>query len=450
MQTLLSEFVVAFLCLVLSAYFSATETAVTGLSTLRAKHLKDLHGKRGKVLDLWLHAPQRLLVSILIGHTLVNVFGSLYAYTIVERRLGGTSVELIAVVFSLTIVVFAHVIPKILARRHAARIVIPALAAFRVFYFLFYPLAYLLSSLIDRLAAATRWDDEKALPQITKEEIEYLIDVGEQEGVIAEQKREMLSSIFQLGDTVVREIMVHRADMHAVETDRPVQAVADVFRETGLSRLPVYKDSIDNILGVVHAKEVLFFVKQHENHGVAWRTPVLALVDTRRDALFVPETKPVDELFQELRRTRAHFAVVLDEYGSTSGLVTMEDILEEIVGEIRDEFDREEDAIRPTPKLNQFLVDARIHIEDFLQFFEVGSEDFDVGDGEFDTLGGFAFHRFGRFPKPGETLIIGHLEVEVLEVSKRRVRRVIVRVRSERDAVGETAVEGGLEASVTH
>ncbi|NBW80666.1 HlyC/CorC family transporter, partial [bacterium] len=281
----------------------------------------------------------------------------------------------------------------------------------------------------DLVAHAVRKRNIKTAPQITEEELEFLIDVGEEEGVLAEQKHEMLSGIFELGDTVVREVMVHRTDMTALPLNSTIHDAADLFRERGLSRMPVYDGRVDNITGILHLKDILFYIKKHAHDDSYWEAPV---AEIKRDAMFVPESKPVDQLFQEMRKNRQHMAIVLDEYGGTSGVVTMEDILEEIVGEIRDEFDNEEDAIRPTQQPNQYLIECKIHIDDFCDFFDLPRSEI-AGDNQavdFDTLGGLILHHIGQIPRIGDRLTIGRVVIEVLEVSRRRVRRVIASVQA--------------------
>lgn len=237
----------------------------------------------------------------------------------------------------------------------------------------------------------------------------------------------MLSGIFELGDTVVREVMVHRTDMTALPLTATIHDAAELFRERGISRIPVYEGRVDNIIGILHSKDILFYVRKQSQGELSWDAPIGEL---KRDAMFVPESKPVDQLFQEMRKNRTHMAIVLDEYGGTSGVVTMEDILEEIVGEIRDEFDNEEDAIRPTQQPNQYFVECKIHIDDFLDFFDLPRGDFteDSQSSEFDTLGGLILHHIGQIPRIGDRLTIGRVVLEVVEVSRRRVRRVIVSI----------------------
>lgn len=425
---LLWGLLVIVVCLALSAFFSATETALTSLSSLKAKHLRENHGRAGKVLDLWLNSPHRVLAAVLIGNNLVNIFGSIYADNLISEAFGQTSVELVTAVMTVVIVLFCEIIPKTLAKTYSTQIALPTIHIFRVFYLVLYPFTWLLSGISDFVSHAVRKRNVKTAPQITEEELEFLIDVGEEEGVLAEQKHEMLSGIFELGDTVVREVMVHRTDMTALPMTSTVHDAAELFRERGLSRIPIFDGRVDNIIGILHLKDILFFVKKHARDESYWEAPI---ADIKRDAMFVPESKPVDQLFQEMRKNRQHMAIVLDEYGGTSGVVTMEDILEEIVGEIRDEFDNEEDAIRPTQQPNQYLIECKIHIDDFCDFFDLRRSEIieENSSAEFDTLGGFILHHIGQIPRIGDRLTIGRVVVEVLEVSRRRVRRVIASVQ---------------------
>ena len=419
--------------LFISAFFSLTETAITSISNLKAKHLIELQGSKAQVLNLWLTTPHRLLASLLIGNNLVNIFASVYADKIITNYFGATSVFIVTGIMTVLIVLFAEIIPKSFAKTYAYKIAIPALNIYRIFYFFLKPFAIfmtIMSNFIQRLFVK----DLKILdPSITEEELEFLINVGEQEGVIAEQKHEMLSGIFELGDTVVREIMVHRIDLTAVPQSKRIIDVVDRFRETGLSRIPVYEDKIDNIIGTIHVKDALFYLKKHHNEDNLLMDQA-TVMEIKREVMFVHETKPVDLLFQEMRKQKQQMAVVLDEYGGTSGIVTMEDIFEEIVGEVRDEFDNEEDAIRPTQVPNNFLVECKIHIDDFCHFFDIKLESLtkNLTSPEFDTLGGFVLNHFGHIPKAGEKFsILPHVHLEVVEVSKRRVRRVIVRLNDD-------------------
>ncbi len=415
-------------CLIASGFFSATETALTSLSSLKTKHLRESSGRVGNVLELWLDSPQKVLAAILIGNNMVTIFASIYAdhvaATVFDVKLNPVTVT---IVMTVIIVLFSEILPKTLAKNYATSVAIPFLYIFRIFYWTFWPLTIIADWFVKVISLVLIRKELKADPQITEEELEFLINVGEEEGVLEEQKHEMLSGVFELGDTIVREIMVHRTDMTALSATATIVETADIFRETGLSRIPIYEDRIDNIVGIIHSKDVLFFLKKHRDDPAYWDGRI---VEIRRDAMFVPESKPVDLLFQELRRHKQHMAIVLDEYGGTSGLVTMEDIFEEIVGEVRDEFDNEEDAIRPTQVPNQYIVECKIHIDDFCEFFDLNMADLCQGHqaGEYDTLGGLILYHFGHIPKISDRLTVGRMNLEIVEVSKRRVRKASVKI----------------------
>lgn len=430
MESLFAGIAIVIVILCISAFFSMTETAATSISNLKAKHLCESGKKSAQVLHLWLNNPSRVLASLLIGNNLANIFASIFVDDIIRKNFGNTPILLVTGMMTIIIVLFAEIIPKTFAKTHAVKIIIPILNVYKFFYYILLPFSIAMTAISNYITSfISRPNKTNKDPQITEEELEFLINVGEKEGVIAEQKHDMLSGIFELGDTVVREIMVHRIDLTAVSQSMKIVDAVEKFRETGLSRIPVYEDKIDNIIGTIHAKDALFFLKKHLGDAFCYESSVSEI---RREVMFIPETKPVDHLFQEMKKHKQHMAIVLDEYGGTSGIVTMEDIFEEIVGEVRDEFDNEEDAIRPTQVANQYLVECKIHIDDFCDFFDLKVDVFTKGieTNEFDTLAGLILHHFGQIPKSGDKLTIDNVIMEIVEVSKRRVRRVVVRLNN--------------------
>jgi putative hemolysin len=430
MESLFAGIGIVFVSLCVSAFFSMTETAATSISNLKAKHMCESGKKSAQVLNLWLNRPHRVLASLLIGNNLANIFASIFVDDIIRTHFGNTPILLVTGMMTIVIVLFAEIIPKTFAKTHAVKIIVPILNVYKVFYYILLPFSIAMTAISNYITSFfSRTNKNRADPQITEEELEFLINVGEKEGVIAEQKHDMLSGIFELGDTVVREVMVHRIDLTAVSQSMKIVDAIEKFRETGLSRIPVYEDKIDNIIGTIHAKDALFFLKKHQGEPICFEATVSEI---RREVMFIPETKPVDHLFQEMKRHKQHMAIVLDEYGGTSGIVTMEDIFEEIVGEVRDEFDNEEDAIRPTQVANQYLVECKIHIDDFCDFFDLKVDELIKGivPNEFDTLAGLILHHFGQIPKSGDKLTINNVIMEIVEVSKRRVRRVVVRLNT--------------------
>ncbi len=275
---------------------------------------------------------------------------------------------------------------------------------------LFWPLVRLLVWVGNRLAAPFGGLPLSGTTLVTEEEIRTLVDAGEEEGVIEEDEKEMIYSIFELGETMAREIMVPRIDIVAVDVQTPPEEVVRVIAETGHSRIPVYEGTVDGIVGLVYAKDLLLHLQ-----GDGPRPPLREML---RPAYFVPETKKVDDLLREMQQRRIHMAIVVDEYGGTAGLVTVEDILEEIVGEIQDEYDAEEPSFEQVGE-GEYILDARMNLDDVNDLLEA-----DLPTETADTLGGLIYDALGRVPVPGDGLRIGEWRIEVLTVSGRRIRKV--------------------------
>ena len=253
--------------------------------------------------------------------------------------------------------------------------------------------------------------------KVTEEEIQELMNAGEEEGLINEEENEMIRAIFSLGTTVVREIMVPRTDMACVTSDAPVREVLTAIIACGHSRIPVYEGTIDNVVGIVYAKDLLKYWGKDEASVV--------LKEIVRSPFFIPETKNLEELLHEFKKRRVHIAIVIDEYGGTSGLVTIEDLLEEIVGDIQDEYDLEEEWLQPQAD-GTVVVDARLPIEELEEHFAI-----QVEREKFDTVGGLIFYLLGRIPAIGETVECNGIRLIVLDADERRISKVRVTKRSE-------------------
>lgn len=253
--------------------------------------------------------------------------------------------------------------------------------------------------------------------KVTEEEIQELMDASEEEGIINEEENEMIRAIFSLRTTVVREIMVPRTDMASVTVDAPVRDVLSAIIACGHSRIPVYEGTIDNIVGIVYAKDLLKYWGMEE--------VTVALKKIVRQPFFIPETKNLEELLQEFRKRRVHIAIVIDEYGGTSGLITIEDLLEQIVGDIQDEYDLEEEWLLVQPD-GAVVVDARLPIEELEQHYGLTVE-----REKFDTVGGLIFYLLGRVPHSGEDVDCNGLRLTVLDADERRISKVRVVKRSE-------------------
>ena len=246
-------------------------------------------------------------------------------------------------------------------------------------------------------------------------EIKQLIDVGEEEGLLSEDEGEMIQSILSFRDTLAREIMVPRTDAVIISANTPIEKLLQLVIQEGHSRFPVHGGTIDNIIGILHVKDLLTF----------WSEEHLDLKDILRSPYFIPETKKISHLLRELRDKKSHMAIVIDEYGGTAGLVTIEDIIEEIIGEIHDEYDNDENLMVATDE-GDLVVDARLEIEKLVEHFKL-----EVPKGNFESVGGFIISLLGRVPQPNETIIHGFLEMTIESADARKIRKVRVRMRKE-------------------
>jgi len=323
---------------------------------------------------------------------------------------------------SLVAVLLGLFVPRAIAARHAQGILLWLVWPLEVVTWITRPLVailFFLTQILTRPFGA----NPQAGTLVTEEEIRALVETGQAQGVLAPKEREMISSIFEMGDKQVKEVMIPRTDLIALDVNTPISEVLEVITRVGHSRLPVYEGSTDNIIGILYVKDLFRRLAKGERE--------LELKRLLRPAHFVPETKKVDALLREMQRDKIHLAITVDEYGGTAGLVTIEDVVEEIVGEIRDEYEVEQELVLPVSE-NEAVMDARVPFEDVRETFDLGIE---PSEG-YDTLGGFITHQLGRFPRAGESVEATGVRFTVETVEGKRIRRVRITrlVRSEEPA----------------
>lgn len=389
-----TEIVVFIALLVLSAFFSGSETAFFSLSKAQVRDLRERSDLGARRVVRLLDRPRDLLVAILIGNTVVNTSAaSVAALTVTQAALAAGMDPRWALVAQILIVTFLLIVlveisPKVFALKNNERWAITLSGPIRLASFIMWPVTKLLVGLVDLLARTFGVEATRIL--FNEEELRTLAEVSEEHGVLEEDEREMIHSIFEFGETEAGEIMVPRIDMVAVRRDEKVEQMIQTIRDVGHSRIPVYDQDVDHIVGILYAKD-LIGVDRNGHSGKA-------VSEVMRDAYFVPESKRIATLLKEFQKHKIHMAIVVDEYGGTEGLVTMEDVIEEIVGEIQDEFDTEEEIIRHLDD-GDILVLAKMEVSDFNR--EIG-EDVVPKDEDFDTLGGFIFQLAGEVPIPGQ------------------------------------------------
>ena len=402
--------------LVLSAIFSSAETAFLSTNKIRLRNLQeDGEKKAGLVLDL-LENQNRLISTLLVGNNIVNISSSALATKMATDYFGDAGVGIATGIMTLLVLVFGEVVPKNLAAAHAegwAMFVAPFIKLISV---ILTPLVFLLTKLSDTVVRFSKKNEEED-PTITEDEFKILVNVGQEEGVFDESETEMINSIMEFDETYVKAIMVPRIDIVAVDVDDSINDALRLIIDGGHSRIPAYEESIDNIVGILYAKDIF----EHLNANF----DELKVKELIRDAYYIPETKKVSDLLNELRLKKVHMAIILDEYGGTNGLVTIEDLIEEIIGDIQDEYDVEEDLIVMHSD-NQLVADARAPIGDVEEAFDMELDEEILEDSEADTIGGLAFEHLGGIPEVNDEVTVGRFLIRIINVSGRRITKVEV------------------------
>jgi putative hemolysin len=404
------------LLVVLAALFAASEAALLGLSRLKLLHK---YGESdGQRLERIIGERQLYLTTILIGNTIILLTADSLATWLAIQYGVWKPVLTATIVMTVVILVFGELIPKMLVVQDAA-LWARRLAPFLDFIVrLLRPITWAVSGITGGFVRLLGGDPNAPGPYVTEDDIRALVNVGESHGALEEEEKEMIHSIFELGDTVVREVMTPRTDMVCADVTDPVSKAVELVIREGYSKIPVYQENIDHIVGVVHDRELLIAVSRDEESTV--------LRELMRPVKAIPENKKVDELMREMQAEKVSVAIVVDEYGGTAGLVTMEDLLEEIVGEIMDEYDAEEQD--GPPEIEQLpggdvIVDARMNIDDVNE--QLGLH---LPTEDFESIGGYTFGLFGRVPMPGEHVSInGGLTLLVEKTAGRRLLSVRIK-----------------------
>jgi len=408
----LATVIVIGLLLVLAALFAIAETAIARMSRVKSLHLEQEGRKGAKRLVAIVEDPAPFLNVLLLLNVLAHVTATVLAADMALDNMPGTGVVIAVVAMTVAIFVFAELVPRTFSVQHLDG---AALVMARPVYLvgrLLYPIGRLLVLVSNAVMAPLPGRGLPKGPFATEEEIRNLLDVAEEEEEIEEEERELITSIFEFGDTVVREVMVPRPDMVAIRSDSTLNEALSKIIEGGYSRIPLYEGDTDNIIGVLYAKDLL--KKVHEGDEE------VKLTSLGRAPMFVPEQKKVAELLREMQHERNHMAIVVDEYGGTAGLVTIEDLIEEIVGEIVDEYDVEEPLVEPIDD-DTIRVDAKMPIDEINELLTV-----DLPHDEWDTVGGLVFGLTGRVPVQGETVTYDSLRFKTERVTGRRIQKVLI------------------------
>ncbi len=412
----------------LNGVFVAAEIALVTVRRSRIRQLSDEGDRRAKRVARMTQKPAGLLATIQLGITFIGFLAAAFAGASIAGHIAdglqeiglSASADIVALLIvtlmvSLVTIVFGELVPKTLALAHAERYALTLSRPVEVLGRVLGPVVWFLTTVTHGVTRMLGVRDVSSDDAITSEELLILVERGSEQGTIEAEEEQMIGGVLELGEQRAHEVMVARVDMVALEADASLSQIVDVIVGEGHSRIPVYEGNIDNIIGMLYAKDLLPYLVGDD------RTPeIRALL---RTPLFVPESMLVDDLLRSLQRRRVHIAIVLDEHGGTAGLVTIEDLLEEIVGEIQDEYDEEEPMIVPLGD-HAARIDGRADVDDMLEHFDTELDGDDQE--EFDTVGGLVYHHIGGVPAVGDTVEVDGLKLTVEATDGRRVRTVHV------------------------
>lgn len=419
------ELAILIVTLLLSSYFSAMETAFSMLSEVKVKQMFS-----GGVTDeedvsnLWIKRRNRVLNTIFLGNTLFNIICAFIIIDITDKYIHSYPLLIAAVIIFFLVLVFGETIPKTLARYDVVSFSEANLGVLSKFYYIFSPFI-LISDIIANFSLKLFGKNLSQEIKFSEDELEFLINAGEQEGLLQHDKGEMINNIFDIADIDVKEIMVPRTKVTAVSENATTEEIKDIVRTSEFSRIPVYRNSLDNIVGILYVKDLIRLKGTDYS-----RDDLLKLI---RKPLFVPETKKIDLMLKEFQKSKLHIAVVVDEYGGTAGIITMEDILEEIVGDILDEYDIASEEIKKIHD-NKYLINGRMNVADFCDYFDI--DDF-AEDDDYDTIAGFVFDLAGEIPKIGDEFVWNNYKFIIKSLENRRIDMLEMEILDNTDS-GET------------
>ena len=409
-----TELLLFAVCMFFAALFAFLETAFTALRLFKLKELAASVAKYKALFESWEKNPQRILITILIANNFAHVLTSVLISHIMQRSFGSIGLAVGVAVATVAILIFGEIIPKSFAKTHHEKLFASFLWLINLLFHLLYPFVTGLLRIAD--VFLTKVGGQHVLEKqadISEKEIEFLIDYSDEKGLMETEKTEMLQNIFSLGQTQVREIMIPKNNVVAINAQSSLQNAMEVLSASRFSRLPVYEDKEDNIVGIIHQKDIFDLLSNN-------KIETSSLAPLIRPILFIPETKRINQLLSEFLKKRMHMAGIVDEYGCLSGIITLEDILEEIVGDIADEHEKINSLIVPLDQ-GGWLVDASVELDELADLLRIK---FDVDSSV--TLGGFLAERLQHLPKKGERLLYESYYFQVQQANTRKVFQVLI------------------------
>ena len=403
------QIIVLIILLVLSGFFSMSETALMALSKIRIRHMVEEGVKGAKLVEKLTEDPNKLLGAILIGNNIVNILASSLATTLFVSLVGPSGVGVATAVMTVLVLIFGEITPKSIAKQKSEEVSLKVSKPINIIVKILKPFIGIFSFISSLFIRLLGGDPKATEPFITEEELRTMVGVSEEEGVLEDVEKEMIFNVFDFADSQAKDGMVQRVDIVAVDTEATYEEVLEVIKTEQFSRIPVYNQTIDDIVGVLYVKDLIIAGQNKEGFKVS---------DYMREPYYTFEFKKIKELFNEMKKTRNHLSVVLDEYGGTVGIVTIEDLIEEVFGDIEDEYDDYDKEIEVV-KEDEYIVDGSAKLDDISELIGVNME-----SEEFDSVGGLIIGELGRFPDNKEEVTLNKIRFVVEEVDKNRIKKV--------------------------
>ena len=403
------QLLILILLIGLSAFFSSAETALTTVNKIRIRNLAEAGDKSAVTLTKVLEDQGKMLSAILVGNNVVNLTASSMSTTLAMNIWSDKAVGIATGVLTLVILVFGEISPKTISTLYSEKISLKYAKIIYLFMTVMTPVIYAVNVLSSGFLRLVHVDPNRKQEAITEDELRTIVEVSHEEGVIESEEKKIINNVFDFGDSVAKDIMVPRIDMAMVEVGATYDELIDIFREEKYTRMPVYEETTDNVIGIINMKDVLLIDRNEEFH----------VRDLLREPLYTYEYKNTAELMVEMRQTSNNMIIVLDEYGATAGMITLEDLLEEIVGEIRDEYDEDEEQELVEVGPGEYVVEGSMKLDDLNDQLDLELESED-----YDSIGGLIIGQLDRLPEEGESVVCDGIRLVVDRLDKNRIDRV--------------------------
>ncbi|MST63205.1 HlyC/CorC family transporter [Peptostreptococcus anaerobius] len=410
------QVIILLVLMIISAFFSASETALMSVSKVKIRHLREEGVRGASVVEKLISEPKKLLSTILVGNNVVNIAATSISTSLLLKLFGAQGVAVATAMMTVLILVFGEVTPKTMASNNKERVSLGVAKVLNVIILVLSPIVFILNLFTTIIFKIFRIKDDDPKSLITEEDLKVMVNVSHEEGVLEQEEREIINNVFEFGDMRAEDAMIQRIDMVSVSVDATFDEVLEIFREEKKSRLPVYKENIDDIVGILNIKDVFFISKEE--------IETFSVEKYMRDVFFTYEFKKISQLLEEMKLAKSQIAIVLDEYGGTSGLLTVEDLVEVLVGDIEDEYDEEDDEIVKVGE-GEYIVDGSTKITDVNDYLYD-----DLESDEFDSIGGYILGHLNGLPDEGEVIELNDsVTVNIISLDKNRIEKLKLIVR---------------------